>query len=118
MRNEDIEANLASMAELARENGIQLVFSSVLPVHNYTEKAHDFFAQRSPARILALNEWLKDYCSRNNIVYLDYFSAVVDDKGLLKKELADDGLHPNDAGYKIMVPLAEAAIAKAMAGKP
>jgi lysophospholipase L1-like esterase len=47
-------------------------------------------------------------------VYLDYFSAVVDDKGLLKKDLADDGLHPNDAGYKIMAPLAEAAIQKAM----
>jgi lysophospholipase L1-like esterase len=47
-------------------------------------------------------------------VYLDYFSAVVDDKGLLKKDLADDGLHPNDAGYKIMAPLAEAAIQKAI----
>jgi lysophospholipase L1-like esterase len=116
MRNVDIEANLASMAELARANGIQLVFSSVLPVHNYTERAKDFFAQRSPARILVLNEWLKDYCSRNNLGYLDYFSAVVDDKGLLKKELAEDGLHPNDAGYKIMVPLAEKAIAQAVAG--
>jgi len=47
------------------------------------------------------------------MVYLDYFSAVVDDKGLLRKELAEDGLHPNDAGYKIMAPLAEAAIAEA-----
>jgi lysophospholipase L1-like esterase len=113
MRNEDIEANYASMAELARANGIRLVFSSVLPVHNYTEKSKDFYAQRSPARILALNDWLKDYCARNHLVYLDYFSAVVDDKGLLKKELADDGLHPNAAGYKLMLPLAEAAIAKA-----
>ena len=114
MRNEDIEANLSSIAELARAHGIRVVFSSVLPVHNYTEKAKDFFAQRPPARILELNSWLKDYCAKNGVVYLDYFSALVDDKGLLKKELADDGLHPNDAGYKIMAPLAEAAIAKAM----
>ena len=113
MRNEDIEANLASMAELARVHGIRVVFSSVLPVHNYTERAKDFFAQRPTARILELNTWLKDYCARNGVVYLDYFSALVDDKGLLKKELADDGLHPNDAGYKIMAPLAEGAIAKA-----
>jgi lysophospholipase L1-like esterase len=113
MRNEDIEANYASMAELARANGVRLVFSSVLPVHNYTEKSKDFFAQRSLARILALNDWLKDYCSKNHFVYLDYFTAVVDDKGLLKKDLADDGLHPNAAGYKLMAPLAEAAIAKA-----
>ena len=113
MRNEDIEANLASMAELARVHEIRVVFSSVLPVHNYTDKSKDFFAQRPTARILELNTWLKDYCAKNGVVYLDYFSALVDDKGLLKKELADDGLHPNDAGYKIMAPLAEAAIAKA-----
>jgi lysophospholipase L1-like esterase len=114
MRNEDIEANYASMAELARAHGIRLVLASVLSVHNYTEKAKDFFAQRPPARILALNSWLKDYCGKNGMVYLDYFSAMVDDKGLLKKELAEDGLHPNAAGHKIMAPLAEAAIAKAI----
>ncbi|MGO9087260.1 MAG: SGNH/GDSL hydrolase family protein [Terriglobales bacterium] len=118
MRNEDIEADYASIAELAAAHHIRAVFSSVLPVHNYTEKSKDFFAQRSPARILELNTWLKDYCARNGITYLDYFSALVDDKGLLKKELADDGLHPNDAGYKIMAPLAEKAIEKAMAAKP
>lgn len=114
MHNEDIEANYASFAELAHAHGIRVVYSSVLPVHNYTEKSKDFFAQRPTSRILELNTWLKDYCARNKIVYLDYFSAVVDDKGLLKKDLADDGLHPNDAGYKIMAPLAEAAIQKAM----
>lgn len=113
-RSEDIEANLASMAELARAHGIGVVLALNLPVHNYTEKSKDFFAQRPMARINELNEWLKKYCVENKIVYLDYFSVLVDDKGLLKKELADDGLHPNDAGYKIMVPLAEAAIAKAM----
>ena len=113
-RNEDIEANLASMAELARVHKIHVVFSSVLPVHNYTEKSKDFFAQRPTARILELNDWLKKYCAENKIVYVDYFSALIDDKGLMKKDLADDGLHPNAAGYKIMAPLAEAAIAKAM----
>jgi len=114
MRNEAIEANLTSMAELARVHGIHVVFSSVLPVHNYTEKSKDFFAQRPSARILELNTWLKEYCAKNGVEDLDYFSALVDDKGLLKKELADDGLHPNAAGYKIMAPLAETAIAKAM----
>jgi acyl-CoA thioesterase-1 len=114
MRDEDIEANLASFAELAQVHDVRVVYASVLPVHNYTEKSKDFFAQRPMPRILALNEWLKKYCAENHIVYLDYFSSLVDEKGLLKKELADDGLHPNDAGYKIMVPLAEAAIQKAL----
>jgi lysophospholipase L1-like esterase len=114
MRNEEIEANLESMAELARVHDIRVVFASILPVHNYTDRSKDFFAQRSPARILELNTWLKDYCAKNNLVYLDYFSAMVDDKGLMQKDLADDGLHPNAAGFKIMAPLAEAAIAKAL----
>ncbi len=118
MLSEDIEANFASLAELARTHGIRVVFSSILPVHNYTPKGEEFSAQRPRERILELNNWLKDYCAKNKFVYLDYFSAMVDDKGMLKRELAEDGLHPNDAGYKIMAPLAEAAIAKALAGKP
>ena len=114
MRLEDIEADYASMAELARASNIRVIFSSVLPVHNYTPKAQDFFAQRSPEKILVLNRWLKNYCVANHLVYLDYFSAMVDDKGLLKKDLADDGLHPNKDGFSIMAPMAEKAIGKAL----
>jgi lysophospholipase L1-like esterase len=113
MRTEDIEVDLASMAELAKAHGIAVVLASVLPVHNYTPKSQDFFAQRPMARILEVNRWLKEYCAKNAMVYLDYSSAMVDEKGLLKKDLAEDGLHPNDAGFKIMAPLAKAAIAKA-----
>jgi lysophospholipase L1-like esterase len=118
IRLEDIEADYASMAELARANHLAVVFSSVLPVHNYTPKSQELFAERSPEKILALNHWLKDYCAANGLVYLDYFAAMVDDKGLLKRDLADDGLHPNAAGFKIMAPLAEASIGNALAGKP
>jgi lysophospholipase L1-like esterase len=117
MRLEDVEADFASLAELARAHDIKVIYSSILPVHNYTDRSKDFFAQRSAQKILQLNRWLQNYCSptaANGCVYLDYFNAVVDDKGLLKKDLADDGLHPNAAGYKIMVPMAEAAIEKAL----
>ena len=80
-RNQDIEANYASMAELARPHQIRVVFASLLPVNNYTEDAKESFALRPRERILALNTWLKDYCAKNGLVYLDYFSAMVDDKG-------------------------------------
>jgi lysophospholipase L1-like esterase len=113
--NEDIESNYASMAELARAHRIRIVFASILPVHNYTHDAGESFALRPRDRILALNKWLKDYCAKNGFVYLDYFSALVDERGMLKRTLADDGLHPTDAGYKIMAPLAEKAIQKALA---
>jgi lysophospholipase L1-like esterase len=114
MRLEDIEENYASLAELARDHDVRVIYSSVLPVHNYTEKAKDFFAQRSTEKILELNRWLKNYCESNHLVYLDYFSAMVDEKGLLKKDLSDDGLHPNAAGYKLMAPMAEGAIERAV----
>jgi lysophospholipase L1-like esterase len=116
MTLEQIEENYTSLAELAAANQVKVIFSSVLPVNNYTPEAQEFFADRPPAKILELNRWLKTYCAAHSCIYLDYFSAMVDDKGLLKKELADDGLHPNVAGYKIMAPLAEAAIAKTLQG--
>jgi lysophospholipase L1-like esterase len=115
--NEDIEANYASMAELAHAHRIRIVFASVLPVHNYTHDAEESFALRPRDRILALNKWLKDYCAKNDFVYLDYFSALVDERGMLKRALADDGLHPTDAGYKIMATLVEKAIQKALSRK-
>ena len=117
-RNEDIEANYASMAELAHAHGIRMVFASLLPVNNYTQDAKESFALRPRERILALNVWLKDYCANNGLLYLDYFSAMADEKGMLKKDLSDEGLHPDVAGYKIMAPLAEKAIAKALGSRP
>jgi lysophospholipase L1-like esterase len=115
--NDDIEANYASLAELARAHKIRVIFSSVPPVHNYTPQSQDFYAQRPMDRILALNKWLKDYCAASNLIYLDYFPAMIDDKGLLKRDLADDGLHPNKSGFAIMAPLAEKAIAAAIGTK-
>jgi len=114
MTLEEIEGNYASLAELATAHHIRVIFSSVLPVHNYTPQSTNLFLQRSPEKIRDLNRWLRDYCSSNGCVYLDYFSAMVDPTGLLKKELAEDGLHPNASGYAIMAPLAEAAIQKAL----
>ncbi len=117
-RNEDIEANYSSMAELARAHHIRVVFASLLPAHNYTPESKESFALRPRERILALNAWLKSYCAKNGLVYLDYFSALVDSTGMLRRDLSDDGLHPNPAGYKLMAPLAEKAIARALASQP
>jgi lysophospholipase L1-like esterase len=110
---EAIEANLISMAELARANGIKVVFASLLPVSDYEMRDGKPIVQtvrRPPDKIIALNNWMKDYAAKNRHVYLDYFSAMVDAKGFLKDELSNDGLHPNAAGYAEMNPLAEAAI--------
>lgn len=115
MTLEMIENNYASMAELAKANGIKVIFSSVLPIHDYGKTKMS--ERRSPENILKLNEWLKAYCKANGHIYLDYFSKTIDDKGMLKAELANDGLHPNAEGYKIMAPMAEAAIQQALKKK-
>src|SRR5258705_11473941 len=114
---EAIEENLTSMAELARANGIRVVFSSLLPVSDYEVREGNPITQtvrRPPEQIKALNNWMKEYATRNHHIYLDYFSAMVDEKGFLKDELSNDGLHPNPAGYAVMNPLAEAAIAASL----
>lgn len=118
MSLEDIEANLASMSELARAHKIKVVLASVLPVydggHNREGKEIVMTDRRPPEKILALNAWIKKYSAENKIVYLDYFSAMVDDKGFLKRDLSEDGLHPNKKGYDVMAPLAESAINAAL----
>jgi lysophospholipase L1-like esterase len=114
---EAIEDNLISMADLARANGIRVVFASVLPVSDYEMRDGKPIVQtvrRSPDRILALNRWMKDFARLHQHVYLDYFTAMADAKGFLKDELSDDGLHPNAAGYAVMAPLAEGAIAASL----
>lgn len=121
MSLEEIEANLTSMSDLARAHKIKVVLASVLPIydggHNGQGKEVVMSDRRPPEKILSLNAWIKKYCAENRLVYLDYFSAMVDDTGFLKRELSEDGLHPNKAGYAVMTPLAEKAIASALSGK-
>ncbi len=103
--------NLISMVELARAHQINVVLSSLTPV---CDSVQPQTAKRPPEKIIALNEWMKSYAAEQDIVYLDYYSKMIDDKGLLRADLTIDCLHPNDAGYAVMAPLAEAAIAQAL----
>ena len=115
-----IQDNLMSMADLAKSNSIKVVFASVLPISDYDQRDGKPIirsTQRPPEKIKALNEWMKTYAVNNKLTYLDYYAAMVDDKGFLRDELSEDGLHPNQKGYEIMAPLAEAAIARALRGR-
>ena len=115
---ETVEQNLATMAELAKLHGIRVVLASILPVSDDKRDPEGrplLRTQDRPlAKIRALNAWMQDYARRNGHVYLDYFSAAADAGGLLKPELNNDGLHPNAAGYAVMAPRAEQAIAEAL----
>jgi lysophospholipase L1-like esterase len=108
-----IEDNLMAMADLAQANGIRVVLASILPAATYPWQP----GTDPRAEIASLNSWMRDYCEKKHIVYLDYYSAMVNPEQGTKKELTIDGVHPNADGYKVMTPLAETAIAKALKTK-
>ena len=105
-----IEDNLAAMTEMAQANGIRVVLCSVLPVFDYPWKR----GLEPAPRILALNQWIARYAAEHGATYLDFHSAMADEKHGMRAELASDGVHPNAAGYAIMASLVEPAIAEAL----
>ena len=107
---EMIEDNLASMAELATANGIRVVLASVLPVFDYPWRKG---IEPAP-KIVALNAWIKNYAAAHGAVYADFHSAMADERQGTRSDLSSDGVHPNAAGYTIMAPLVERAIAAAL----
>jgi lysophospholipase L1-like esterase len=102
-----------SMVDLAKAHGIRVVLASVTPVCDCAGKKQS--ARRSAFKIAGLNGWLKRYAAETGSIYLDYYSVLAEGRAM-KKELTVDGLIPNDAGYALMTPLAEKAIAEALAG--
>src|SRR5262249_28129478 len=131
--------NIMAMTELAQQHGIKVLLCSITPVSDYPFLAAQngrgsqpaagpggggggrapaipprMTAGRPPADIVKLNDWIKAYAAQTNEIYVDYFSAMVDDKGWMKEGIANDGLHPNAEGYKIMAPIVSAAIQRAI----
>jgi lysophospholipase L1-like esterase len=110
---EMIEDNLASMTELAQANGIRVVLSSVLPAIDFPWRP----GLEPAPKVIALNKWLKAYAARRGAIYLDYHSAMADQNGGMRAGLASDGVHPTEAGYRVMAPLVEKAISRALRKK-
>ncbi len=110
MTLEEIRDNIISMSELAMANDIKVIISSVLPAYDY----HWRPGLEPNIKIPRLNAMLRDYAEKNGIIYLDYFTAMADERNGLPTELADDGVHPTKEGYMIMKGLAEKAIKRAL----
>jgi lysophospholipase L1-like esterase len=110
---EMIEDNLASMAQLAKANGIKVVLCSVLPAYSFPWRP----GIDPVPQIIELNKWIKNYAQKNHFIYVDYYNAMVDERKGLPEKYSKDGVHPTEAGYKIMEPLVEAGIAKALQQK-
>jgi len=107
---EMIEDNLMSMTELAKANGIRVVLASVLPAFDYPWKR----GLEPAPKIVALNTWMKAYAARVGAVYADFHTPMADARQGLRAELSGDGVHPNAAGYAVMAPIVDRAIAEAL----
>ncbi|WP_348267418.1 SGNH/GDSL hydrolase family protein [Edaphobacter sp. DSM 109919] len=113
MTPEMTEDNFRSMADLAHANGIKVILASITPAFDYPWKR----GLEPAPKIRALNAWLKDYCTQHGYTYLDYYSGLTDAEGGMKPGTSFDGVHPNEKGYAIMAPLAQAAIDQTLGGK-
>ena len=103
-----IKNNIISMIELAKFNKIHIILCSVLPAEKFP-----WYLEILPAqKVVNLNKRLKEYATKNNIIYVDYYSQMVNETMGLKKELAKDGVHPNKNGYLIMEKILLKALTK------
>ena len=112
-----ITNNISMIADLAASQKIKVILASILPVHDYNAADDPRFQRttdRPPASILTLNKWIQDFAAAREYTYCNYHDAMTDNTGSLQAKLADDGLHPNSTGYRIMAPLVVAAIDKAL----
>ncbi len=107
---ENIFGNIVSMCELAKYHGIQVVICAVFPVYDYRWRP-----RLEPApQIVKLNGLLKEFAEKNNMIYVDYYTPMVNEKGGLPEKYAKDGVHPTAEGYAIMKSLLKPAIDEAV----
>ena len=123
---EMVENNIQAMTELAQQHRIKVILCSIMPVSDYPYlkqqkglidskiKTVKWTDTHPAGDIIELNKWLKNYAEKVNVIYVNYFNAFVDEKGLLKESYSDDGLHPNNEGYQVMNKIIESAIRKTL----
>ena len=108
---DDIAGNVINMAELALANKMVPVICSITPAGEYRWRKR---IENVPEKIAAVNKMLKDYCTSHGMIYLDYHSALADKNGAMPAKFSGDGVHPNLQCYKVMEPMAKAAVEKAL----
>jgi len=111
MTDEQTEANLQTMVELAHAHGIRVILASIPPASHFAWRP----GLKVTHRIARINAWIKAYAARAGAVYADYWSALNDGQGGFRPAWTIDGVHPNPAGFAAMVPVATDAIARARA---
>ena len=107
---QDFMNNIRAMTDLARANGIKVLIGSIPPSSHLSWRP-----EVTPGpRIAELNAWLERFAAERHAIYVDYHAALAAPDGSMRADLTHDGVHPHRAGYALMRPLAESAIAQAL----
>lgn len=109
---EMVEDNIRALCEMAQSHNIKIILCFLTPISDYTKAKQT--VRRPPADIVNLNHWLESYARDVHAQVADYYTALVDNKGMLRDGYSKDGLHPNAQGYELLAPVAEAAIEQAL----
>lgn len=107
-----VKRNITAMADIATARGIHVVLGAVPPVGRDTGRI-----ARDPRGVRRINAWIAEFARARGFGFVDYAAVLADGEGYMKPDLSPDGIHPNDAGYRLMLPLIDAAVASAQRAK-
>ncbi|HLY59062.1 MAG TPA: GDSL-type esterase/lipase family protein [Stellaceae bacterium] len=109
MTEAETKANLMSMAELAQTSGLRVVLASIPPAARFPWRP----GLETVKPIRAINAWLRSSAAEIGAIFADYHAVLADENGGMRPGYAVDEVHPTEAGYAAMEPVARAAIAQA-----
>ncbi len=110
MNLDESRANIARLCRMAREQGIKVAVGAIMPVNDYLPGKEAALATHPLAQIQELNRWIQTLCEQEGYHFIDFYTAVADSSGKLRRELSDDGMHCNGAGYALWKPLVETTL--------
>ena len=108
---DQVVKNVISMCTLAKANGIIPIISSIPPCNSFVWRKE---IENAGQTIVDINAALKAYADANDIVYVDYHSALADENKGFPKNLSEDGCHPNPDTYYQMEAMVMEAIGRAL----
>lgn len=98
--------NIEAMVAIAKRQGIALLLASIPPAASMPWRP----SPGTPARIEALNRWLKALALSEDLVYVDYHAVLAAPDGTFRADFSNDGVHPNNRGYARMKSVLESAL--------
>lgn len=107
MTEQDYKNNIMAMVALAQAYHIRVLLGAIPPAVSFWWTPHSY---QPAAQIRRLNVWLRGYAQEQGVGFVDYYAHLATHDGAFRADLSNDGVHPNEAGYKAMSALLKSAL--------